>query len=227
MIETKKKIIAIIPARIGSQGIKYKNLKKVNKKTLLEICIQTAKSIKEINDIAVSTDSKKIQKISKKNGVWCEKLRPKNISKNNSQTNLAILHVLKKMNKKFDYVIELQPTYLFRKKLTVRKAIKKLIENKKYHSLISIVKISNTSHPDFIITKKKDILYYKTPATKFNRHYIKTYYQPTGHILMSKYESLMKKKNMLNGNVIGIEITDKKEMHDINDKFDLKFARYL
>ena len=104
MIETKKKIIAIIPARIGSQGIRYKNLKKVNKKTLLEICIQTAKSIKEINDIAVSTDSKKIQKISKQNGVWCEKLRPKNISKNNSQTNLAILHVLKKMNKKYDYV---------------------------------------------------------------------------------------------------------------------------
>ena len=42
---------------------------------------------------------------------------------------------------------------------------------------------------------------------------------------MSKYESLMKKK-VLNGNVIGIEITDKKES-SINDKFDLKFARYL
>ena len=154
MIKTKK-IIAVIPARIGSKGIKYKNLKKVNGKSLVEICIKNAKSVKEISKVAVSTDSKKIQSLSKKLGVWCEKLRPKNLSKKNSKTNQALLHVVKEINEQFDYIIELQPTYLFRKKETLSKAINMLIKNEKYNSLISIVKIQDTSHPDFVISKKK------------------------------------------------------------------------
>ena len=151
MIKTKKNIIVVIPARKGSQGLKNKNLKKIKSKSLVEICIETAKKVKLINFIAVSTDSKKIQIISKKKNVWCEKLRPKNISLKNSQTNLAILHALNNIKKKFDYIIELQPTYLFRKPETIKKAIHKLINNKEYDSLISIVKIQNTAHPEYVI----------------------------------------------------------------------------
>ena len=121
--------------------------------SLVEICIETAKKVKTINFIAVSTDSKKIQIISKKKNVWCEKLRPKNISLKNSQTNLAILHALNNIKKKFDYIIELQPTYLFRKPETIKKTILKLINNKEYDSLISIVKIQNTAHPEYVIQK--------------------------------------------------------------------------
>ena len=180
MIKTKKNIIVVIPARKGSQGLKNKNLKKIKSKSLVEICIETAKKVKLINFIAVSTDSKKIQIISKKKNVWCEKLRPKNISLKNSQTNLAILHALNNIKKKFDYIIELQPTYLFRKPETIKKAIHKLINNKEYDSLISIVKIQNTAHPEYVIQKKIDLLRFKKSATKFNRHYLKEYYQPIG-----------------------------------------------
>jgi len=226
MIKTKK-IIAIIPARIGSKGIKYKNLKKVNGKSLVEICIQNAKSVKEINEVAVSTDSKKIQSLSKKLGVWCEKLRPKSLSKKNSQTNKALLHVLREVNKQFDYIIELQPTYLFRKKETLSKAIKILLKNKKYNSLISIVKIQDTSHPDYVIQKKNHQLKFKSSATNFNRHYLKARYKPIGLIIISKYENFIKNKDMLTGKILGIEITNKKEMHDINNPIDLKIAKLL
>ncbi len=225
MIKTKKNIIVVIPARKGSQGLKNKNLKKIKSKSLVEICIETAKKVKLINFIAVSTDSKKIQVISKKKNVWCEKLRPKNISLKNSQTNLAILHALNNIKKKFDYIIELQPTYLFRKPETIKKAIHKLINNKEYDSLISIVKIQNTAHPEYVIQKKIDLLRFKKSATKFNRHYLKEYYQPIGLILMTKYEKFIKTHDMLNGNIVGIDITSKKEAHDINDYFDLKVAR--
>lgn len=225
MIKTKKNIIVVIPARKGSQGLKNKNLKKIKSKSLVEICIETAKKVKLINFIAVSTDSKKIQIISKKKNVWCEKLRPKNISLKNSQTNLAILHALNNIKKKFDYIIELQPTYLFRKPETIKKAIHKLINNKEYDSLISIVKIQNTAHPEYVIQKKIDLLRFKKSATKFNRHYLKEYYQPIGLILMTKYEKFIKTHDMLNGNIVGIDITSKKEAHDINDYFDLKVAR--
>ncbi len=42
----KKKIIALVPARGGSKEIKYKNLKKIKNKSLVEI---TSKFIDDLN----------------------------------------------------------------------------------------------------------------------------------------------------------------------------------
>ena len=74
------KCIAIIPARIGSKTIKKKNLVKVNGISFVEKTIKSLKKNKFLDCIAVSTDSTEIQKIAKKNGEWCEFLRPKKIS---------------------------------------------------------------------------------------------------------------------------------------------------
>ena len=67
----KNKIIAIIPARAGSKGVKSKNLQKIGNNFLVEHTINQAKFSRYIDMIAVSTDSKKIQNISikKKFGV--------------------------------------------------------------------------------------------------------------------------------------------------------------
>ena len=62
----KKKVLIIIPARGGSKGIKLKNLRKINKKTLLQITIDFAKSLKFVDLITVSSDHPKILKITKK-----------------------------------------------------------------------------------------------------------------------------------------------------------------
>ena len=55
----KKKILAIIPARGGSKGLKNKNLKKIGKKSLISLAINSCKKLKLVDKIFVSTDSKK------------------------------------------------------------------------------------------------------------------------------------------------------------------------
>ena len=60
------KTLVIIPARAGSKGIKNKNLRKINNTSLVENTFKLASKLKNIDDIIVSTDSKKIIKISKK-----------------------------------------------------------------------------------------------------------------------------------------------------------------
>ena len=57
------KILAIIPARSGSKGLKSKNIKKINNKTLLEYSIRSAQESKKIDKIIVSTDSQKFKNI--------------------------------------------------------------------------------------------------------------------------------------------------------------------
>ena len=63
----KKKCVALIPARGGSKGLKNKNLKKINGKTLTELAINFAINSKYFNKIILSSDSKKILNHSKKN----------------------------------------------------------------------------------------------------------------------------------------------------------------
>jgi CMP-N-acetylneuraminic acid synthetase len=60
MIKKNTNIIALIPAKKNSRGLKNKNLKKLNKLSLVELAILGAKKSKLINKIYLSSDSDKI-----------------------------------------------------------------------------------------------------------------------------------------------------------------------
>ena len=64
----KKKILCIIPARKGSKGLKNKNLKILNKFSLVDWAIKCALGSKYIDDIILSTDYEysKLSKLSQK-----------------------------------------------------------------------------------------------------------------------------------------------------------------
>ena len=65
MIKKDLKILAIIPARGSSKTIKDKNIKLLNKKPLIFYSINEALKLKKLfYKIVVSTDSKKIAKLS-------------------------------------------------------------------------------------------------------------------------------------------------------------------
>ena len=59
------KIICVICMRANSQNIKNKNLITLNKKPLMSYTIKSAINSKLFDNIVVSSDSKKIQKLSK------------------------------------------------------------------------------------------------------------------------------------------------------------------
>ena len=59
-------ILAIIPARKGSKQLPKKNLAKLGGKSLVEIAINVAKDVKQIDNILVSSDCEEILKIAKK-----------------------------------------------------------------------------------------------------------------------------------------------------------------
>ena len=86
-----KKIIAIIPVRKNSQDIKNKNLIKIGKYSLLERTILIAQKSKFIDDVIVSTDCKKMFKISKKYKVNLKNIRPKRLA-TSSVSLTRILH---------------------------------------------------------------------------------------------------------------------------------------
>jgi len=147
---TKNNLLAIIPARSGSQSVKKKNIKELHGKPLLAYTSEIALKIKAINDLILSTDCPKIAKIGKKLGLSVPFLRPKNLSTNNSHINQTIKYCLQRMEKlkkcKYDEILLLQPTSPFREIHDINKCIKILRKNKKIDSVVSVTNVDGF-HP--------------------------------------------------------------------------------
>ena len=113
----KKNIIAVVLARGGSKRLKNKNLQKIGKTSLLEITINFAIKLKFINDIVLSTDSKKMLDICKRKKILTPGLRPSKLSKDKTSSEDVIFYLLKwyeKKYKKVDGILLLQPTTPYR-----------------------------------------------------------------------------------------------------------------
>ena len=68
-----KNLVAVVPARKGSQRVKNKNFKSFCGKSLLIRKIEVLKKIKQINEIIINTDSDEAIKIAKDLGVSFKK----------------------------------------------------------------------------------------------------------------------------------------------------------
>ena len=74
-------ILAIIPARKGSKGIKNKNIIPLCNHPLIAYSIAAAKKSKDITRVICSTNSKNISNIAIKYGAEVPFYRPENLSK--------------------------------------------------------------------------------------------------------------------------------------------------
>ena len=116
MIEAmqKKNIICVMQARGGSKAIKNKNIHPIIYKLLSTCNLDQANESKYIDDIYVSTDCDLIADVYEKSGVEVFN-EPKDISGDQSSSELAILHLLdtskqKSSSKKIDIAVFLQCT---------------------------------------------------------------------------------------------------------------------
>tara|TARA_B100000745_G_scaffold166900_1_gene109228 strand:+ start:2188 stop:2904 length:717 start_codon:yes stop_codon:yes gene_type:complete len=222
------KILAIIPARGGSKGIRRKNLQKLSGKPLIAHTIIAAKKTKSINKIIVSTDDKEIGKISKNNGAEVPFLRPKQISKDTSSIIEVIKHALKFLQENQSYVpdiiILLQPTSPLRTSQLITKTINTL-KKSKATSVITVSKI--TKHPYASYWLKNDFLkpFEKNSAKYSRRQEFPDLFFPTGAVYTFWYDTL-KKFNSLHGPKIKPIVVHDEDI-DIDNLRDLFFAEMM
>ena len=144
-IKKKFKVIGFIPAKKNSTGLKNKNLKKINNKSLTEITIIQAKKAKIFSEIILSTDSNKIFKIGKKLSITCMK-RSKINSRNNSTTDAALKETILKLNNNYDNIVILQVTSPLRKVTTIKNFVHYCTKNRLKHCLTVSEMYDNLSY---------------------------------------------------------------------------------
>lgn len=107
------KILALIPARGGSKGIKNKNIINLCGKPLLAYTVEAATKSKYIDDVIVTTDSAGIAEVAVRYGANVPFFRPESLAQDTSTTLDAVLHAIeemKKQQKSYDILVLLQPT---------------------------------------------------------------------------------------------------------------------
>lgn len=221
----KIKNIAIIPARIGSQRIKEKNIKLFFNKPIIYWTIKILKNSGLFQKIYVSTDSNKIIKILKKIGFNNFILRNKSLSNNFIGTTPVIIDAIKKisLNFNFDNVCCVYPCSPFLKRSFFIEAFDKLKKNKK--SLIfPVIKYSHPIQRAFIF-KKKSLLQnisLKKIINKRTQDFKDSFYD-SGTFYLADKKTWLKKSNLKK---IGIKI-NWWDAVDIDNSDDWKKAELI
>ena len=220
----KYKYLFFIPARKGSKSLRNKNIKRIGKKTLLEIAIEHAKKL-SIKDsyVYISTDSQKYKKICENINFKIPFLRSKKNSRDNSNIINAILEFLQKSKYKFENIILLQPTSPLRKISLFKKKIK-LLDKKSINSIISVKNIYRSEEFIFKIKKNNTINLKKSIRLNPNRQQNSELFTPCGSFYATKTDLLIKNRSFYNLPVLAVK-TQFPDNIDIDTNSDLKIVQ--
>lgn len=228
MFKQNLNIIGLIPARKNSKGIKNKNIINFFGKPLISYSIILSKKNKLINQTFVSTDSKKIQKISFKYGAKCPFLRPSKISRDNSTDIEVFKHFYKfykkKYKKKIDLLIHIRATTPLRSVSLVNKLINIMIKNKSYSSLRCFKPSSISPYKMWIKNKKVALKLINTKKEYHSmpRQFLPNVYSHIAYLDIIRPEKTIEKNSMVGSKVFFFEVDEKKYYtSDIDTKKDL------
>ena len=125
-----QEVLAIIPARGGSKGIPNKNLKMLAGRPLVAHSVLAAKKANCVSKVVVSTDDEKIVQVALDYDAEVVR-RPADISRDDSPSEEALVHVLDTLLSEEDYspdiVVFLQPTSPLRGKDDIDNAVDVLL----------------------------------------------------------------------------------------------------
>ena len=234
MFSNKPGVIALIPARGGSKGIKNKNIKLLNGKPLIYYTIMAAKKSKLIDRIIVSTDDKRIKSVAIKYGAEVPFIRPKKLSQDHILDYPVILHAVKKLKlnlnkKRNDILVFLRPTMPLRSHKDIDSGIKEILFKKNVKCIRSVRK---SPCPPYLARKldKNNYLKPLTNKTIFKklsrRQDLPQTYICDGYVDAIKISYLMKEKKFP-PNTIKSVYSKTKHYIDIDHKEDLDMAKIL
>lgn len=121
-----RKVLAVIPARGGSKGVPFKNIKEVGGKPLIAWVIEAAKKSFYIDRLILSSDDDQIIEKTLEWGCEVPFRRPAELAGDSSSTIDAILHAVESIPG-YDIVVVLQPTSPLVEAFDIDACIKKMV----------------------------------------------------------------------------------------------------
>ena len=215
----------MFPQEEAAKDCQKKNLLKFHNKPLIAWSIEAGIKSKYIDKVIVSSDNDKILNVSKDYRSNIIK-RPKKFSNDKSKIFHTIKHVLDR-EKKYDYVVLLQPTSPLRNYKHIDEAIK-FLNAKKADAIISVREVNHNPLWCNVLPANKSLVNFIKKKTKGIRSQdLKKFYKINGAIYICKVDKFLKEKGFFLKKSIYAFIMNKASSIDIDDNFDFMFASFL
>jgi len=233
-VKLKMEVLAIIPARGGSKGIKRKNLVDFLGKPLVAHSIEHALGCPNITRTIVSTDDDEIAGVSRSFGAEVPFIRPPELAQDDVLDWPVFVHALEFLAKKENYspeiIVHLRPTTPYRKPEWIAEAVALLLEHPKAHSVRSVS--APEKHPYRMF--KIDAEGYLEPIMKhehpepylLRRQDLPKVYYYNCVIDVTRPSTIFKRKSMT-GNRIVPYVQNPEQVFDIDSSRDLVVAQFL
>lgn len=226
-------VLALIPARGGSQRVKNKNILPLDGKPLIAYTIEAAKASKLVDRVIVSTDSEEIAEVARKYGAEVPFLRPAELATPESTEYEFHKHALdwlqENENYEPDILVNLYPTTPFRKPDSIDAAVQILIDNSDVDSVRSIRKVSE--HPYKMWKKDGELVkpYVESKDSGAHTaayHLLETVYIQNASIYCTRPFVVRELKRTIGDRVRALEMSEEESV-DINSPIDFKFAEFM
>ncbi|MDF2822465.1 MAG: CMP-N-acetlyneuraminic acid synthetase [Clostridiales bacterium] len=223
-----KKILAIIPARSGSKGLKDKNIKELNGKPLIAYSIDAAMLSNIFEKVMVSTDSEEYAMVARKYGAEVPELRPTNLSGDTSQPNEYIEHALELYQRQgivFDYYVILQPTSPLRLAEDIINAVDIAINEQKVH-IVGVSEVEHSPRICNVLPKDESLNNFLKKEDQKNRQELGKYYRINGAIYIVEISKRAEEFGLY-GEESKAYIMPKDKSIDIDSELDFILAEIL
>ncbi|WP_143315073.1 acylneuraminate cytidylyltransferase family protein [Clostridium sp. HBUAS56017] len=224
----KSKILAIIPARSGSKGLRNKNIKLLNGKPLMAYTIEAAKKSNIFDKIVVSTDSEEYADIAKSYGASIPFIRPQFLSGDEVSTEDVIVNLLsyyESIGEKFQYFMLLQPTSPLRSSKDILKSLELLMEK----SADAVISVCQCDYSPLLMTKLDGdtrLDGFLKGIKKVRRQDLELYYRINGAIYLCNVKYYLRYRDFYKQNCFAYKM-DKYNSIDIDDIYQFKLAELL
>jgi CMP-N-acetylneuraminic acid synthetase len=196
-----RNILAIIPARSGSKGVKDKNIRVLDGKPLLWYSVQASLECPYIHTTLVSTDSEAYAAVARECGAEVPWLRPAALSTDTTPSIDVVLHALEYYQQQghhFEAVCILQPTTPLREKGSLIGAIERFRELQA-DALVSVVPVPHEYNPHWLFEPDASgILHIATGEAEIikRRQELPPAFMRDGSIYLTKTEVLLQQRSL-------------------------------
>ncbi len=227
-LESKRKSIAVIPARGGSKRIPMKNLKDFLGMPIISYPIKEALKSNLFCKVIVSTDSKEISEIAKRYGAEVPFIRPANLSDDFTATSPVINHAIGYLESKgldFEYVCCIYPCTPFVKANDLKKVFDELTKKSASYAY-PVIKYSHPIQRAISLTTELEPKVFDAKSILKRTQDLTDYYHDAGQFYWARKVSWRKESLMQNASGIAIPFPEWKFI-DIDTTDDWSKAELL
>lgn len=224
-----KRVLAYIPARSGSKGIKDKNIVDVCGKPLIAHTIEAAKLSKYVDKVIVSTDSPRYAEIARTWGAETPFPEPTELATDTSiemDNTIYIINWLEQHAQKFDIIMRLQCTSPLRITEDIDRGLE-LLEKKQADSVISVTEAAVP--PFWMNTLPEDGSmgsFIREEVKRKTRQEFPQYYQLNGAVFIADWNFIKNSQSWYGEKSYALIMPAERSV-DIDNPLDLEFVQFL